>query len=125
MKVTRIYTGDDGLSHFENLVMPMVETDPPTSCAGSLAVTNATFLEAPAGADVGRHNAPRRQLLVNLSGRCELECPDGRRLFGPGDVRLADDLTGEGHLTYVLDDVRVLVLPLPDDLDISGWETAS
>ena len=27
------------------------------------------------------------------------------RLFGPGDVVLADDLTGEGHITKVVGDI--------------------
>jgi hypothetical protein len=122
MTVTRIFTGDDGRSHFEELSLPLRETDPPTTLAGSLPVGEAMFLETPAGTVIGRHNAPRRQLLINLRGVCELECVDGIRQFGPGDIRFADDRQGEGHLTRVLDDdVRVLVLPLPDDLDISAW----
>ena len=41
------------------------------------------------------HIAPRRQYIFVLSGAMEIGSGDGTmRRFGPGDVVLADDLTG-------------------------------
>ncbi len=120
--MTRIYTGDDGRSHFEDLCVPSTSSYPPAFFAATLPVRTALLLETEKEAEVGRHNAPRRQLVVNLSGTCIIECAHETRVFGPGEIRLADDMTGEGHVTTVLDDVRALVLPLADELDISEWE---
>jgi hypothetical protein len=46
------------------------------------------------------HTAPRRQYIFILGGQMEIGIGDGStRRFGPGDVVLADDLTGQGHTT--------------------------
>jgi hypothetical protein len=50
------------------------------------------------------HTAPRRQLVVNLTGSVEIEVGDGtKRLFGPGSILLADDRTGQGHISRSVD----------------------
>lgn len=49
------------------------------------------------------HMAPRRQYVINLSGLSEVEIGDGTKLrFGPGDIFLADDTTGRGHISRVV-----------------------
>lgn len=50
---------------------------------------------------VNWHNAPHRLYVVVLKGRFEVEVENGGKTksFGPGDVLLAEDLTGKGHLT--------------------------
>jgi hypothetical protein len=53
----------------------------------------------------------------------EIECGDGdKRRFGPGDVYLADDLTGEGHrhreISGPLCHAWVF---LPADMDLDRW----
>ena len=46
------------------------------------------------------HNAPRRQLVVNLTGSVEIETGGGeRRVLGPGTILLAEDRTGQGHIS--------------------------
>ena len=46
------------------------------------------------------HNAPRRQLVVNLTGSVEIETGTGdRRVLGPGTILLAEDRTGQGHIS--------------------------
>jgi hypothetical protein len=46
------------------------------------------------------HNAPRRQYVVVMSGAMEIEISDGTtRHLVPGDVLVAEDLTGKGHIT--------------------------
>ena len=59
--------------------------------------------------------APRRQYVINQEGQVEVGLGDGtKRVFGVGDVLLADDLTGHGHTTAVYGgQVRVSVaIPL-------------
>jgi hypothetical protein len=43
--------------------------------------------------------------VVNLTGSVEIEVGDGsRRMFGPGSILLAEDMTGEGHISRSVDD---------------------
>jgi quercetin dioxygenase-like cupin family protein len=64
--------------------------------------------------DIHMHNAPRRQFIVMLRGRCEVETSAGeRRRFGPGDVLLAEDVDGFGHITRRVGDEERLTLLIP------------
>jgi hypothetical protein len=88
-------------------VQRVVHTDVPVE---SLSLYDVTTMPG------GLHNAPRVQLIHVMSGRIEIECGTGyREEFGPGDVLLASDLSGEGHATSVRDaPARMLVVPLSD-----------
>ncbi|MEW6144358.1 MAG: hypothetical protein AB1598_05005 [Thermodesulfobacteriota bacterium] len=116
MGIYRIYKGDDDRSHIEGL-----SSDDPFW--ESVKTTSTMFLkEFPPGTFLDWHPAPRRQIVIILSGRLEHGFRDGsRRTFGPGDVRVLVDTTGDGHTTRVLGDETVLVavVPLADD-DKSG-----
>ncbi len=91
-KVTRIYTGPDGESHFEDITVPWSK------------ITKATgimFQELVKYSDW--HNAPRRQFIFTLEGEAEMEIGDGtKRRFRRGDILLAEDTTGHGHLSRVV-----------------------
>jgi hypothetical protein len=55
--------------------------------------------------------------VVNLSGIAEFETADGsKRQLVPGDVLVAEDLTGHGHIARSIgDEFRVsLAVPLAD-----------
>jgi hypothetical protein len=94
MKVTRIYTGSDGHSHFEEIDVEIGKF---------VAGEGIVFRHAPPGDVQDWHPAPRRQYVVTLSGQGEIEISDGtKRRFGPGAVMLADDTTGRGHITRVV-----------------------
>jgi hypothetical protein len=122
MRVTRIHTGNDGDSHFEELDLPMDSTQRRATSV-AIAATQAAFGVSDALEPQDWHHAPRRQLVAVLSGRLEIECGDGSiARFGPGDTFLADDLAGRGHLTRDLEGpVRLLYVHLPDELDFSAW----
>ena len=81
------------------------------------------FRETPEDACLDFHTAPRRQFVVMLSGLGELECGDGsRRRFGAGDILLADDTMGQGHITREIQGPRRgIFIPLPQEFDISAW----
>ncbi len=95
----RIYTGEDGQSHFEEL-------DLPTGPVGQVPFQEATgisFRRSEAGHFMDWHNAPRRQYVITLSGQAEIVIGDGTvRRLSPSDVLLAEDLTGRGHTTRVI-----------------------
>ncbi len=104
-RVTRIYTGDDGESHFEELELELSALGAIGAMTKPLAATSILFRETGADYDLGFHNAPRRQFVIMLSGgRVELETGSGeKRVLGPGDVLLAEDTTGRGHISRALD----------------------
>jgi hypothetical protein len=103
MKVTRVYTGPDGKSHFEE-----VEYDLHPSGVGMLSELVPTkgviFRETPSDYDLDFHTAPRRQYVVNLDASMEITVGDGsKRILGPGDILLAEDTTGQGHISRAVD----------------------
>ena len=92
----RIYTGDDGQSHMEEMDLPTESTHRVATKSGEDLVFR-TFEDNRA---VEWHNPGRRQYLFVLDGQTEVEVKDGTKLvFSPGDVLLAEDMTGQGHLT--------------------------
>ena len=111
-QIVRVYTGSDGESHFENLT-----PDQFAEVANNVGPGDVTLgrRESPSFSDY--HNAPRRQYVVNMNGIAEFEVADGTvvRLF-PGDVLIAEDLTGHGHIARSIgDEFRVsLAVPMKD-----------
>jgi quercetin dioxygenase-like cupin family protein len=105
--IVRVYTGNDGRSHLEEVSLalePFVDTEGAYGEGTPLQkATGITFRVAPPGYVLNWHCAPRRQYTITLSGEAEIEVGDGTvRRIGPGDVILAEDLTGQGHITRVV-----------------------
>ena len=124
MKVTRFYTGQDNRSHFEDLDVPLNDLARGTR-SDPIDVTGMLFRESQGDAHfLDLHPAPRRQLILCLAGIVEIELGDGeKRRFGPGDIYLADDLTGEGHRHREIEGpLRHAWVFLPPDFDLSAWQ---
>jgi quercetin dioxygenase-like cupin family protein len=112
MQIVRVFSGDDGESHFED-----VSADDFAKIANRLGAGAITVSQRPAPSFSDYHNAPRRQYVVILSGVAEFETADGsKRRLHPGDVLVAEDLTGHGHIARGIgNDMRVsLAVPLAD-----------
>jgi hypothetical protein len=105
MRVTRIYTGDDGESHFEDVDVPLKDLGAIGSLSELVPATGVVFRTTEGDYDLDFHNAPRRQYVVTLSGGAvEIEIGDGtRRRLGPGEILLAEDTTGHGHISRAVD----------------------
>lgn len=107
MLFCRLYTGNDGQSHFEELDQAEGSKFFLTSQAAKALVfkndMNRDDLH-------GWHPAPRRQWCITLSGSVEIGIGDGSsKTFGPGDVFLAEDLTGRGHTAKPVNWVRAFI----------------
>jgi hypothetical protein len=114
MKIIRLYTGNDGESHFEEIDVEFKSLG--DSEASPLDVTGGgvVFRRAPAGHVRDWHPAPCRQYVITLSGQGEIEIGDGtKRRFGAGDIMLADDTTGRGHITRVVSDQPRIYIMIP------------
>jgi quercetin dioxygenase-like cupin family protein len=108
-KVWRVYSGKDGKSHIAELPLDMKPFHDTEGAHGEgspvQAASGIAFRVAPAGYVLDWHCAPRRQYSISLSGVAEIEVGDGTvARVGPGDVVLAEDLTGQGHVTRVIGD---------------------
>ena len=105
--IVRVYTGSDDLTHIEKVDLPM---EPLVDTEGAYGqgtpfedASGITFRESPSGYFLDWHNAPRRQYTITLTGEAEITASDGASMrVGPGDILLAEDMTGKGHTTKVV-----------------------
>ena len=114
--VTRLYTGQDGQTHIEEMEVKLTG-GPLNEISEMFKVTGAEIHRAPAGRVNDWHTAPRRQYVITLSGRGEIEVAGGKKIsLEPGHIELAEDLTGKGHITRVVgsEDRVTIQLPLAD-----------
>jgi quercetin dioxygenase-like cupin family protein len=108
--MTRIYTGPDGLSHSEEIEMKLNG-----NISEMMKATGVEFSRRPPGPASDWHVGPRRQFVITLSGRAELEVAGGKKVaVGPGHINLIEDTTGKGHTTRNVgpDDRIVVTIPL-------------
>jgi hypothetical protein len=100
MKITRIYTGKDNQSHFGDTDILLKDRGKGGLMSELMKATGIVFRETAGSYDYDFHNAPRRQYVVNLEGEVEIELGDGtKRIFRSGDIFLAEDTTGQGHIS--------------------------
>jgi hypothetical protein len=106
MKFYRLYSGDDEQSHFQELDSSRSSDffNSTRSAKGLL------FRNDFASHILDWHRAPRRRWVITLSGTVDIGLGDGSFVtFGPGDVFLAEDVTGQGHRATPHDWVRAYV----------------
>jgi quercetin dioxygenase-like cupin family protein len=105
IRLVHLYTGDDGESHFTEGGVDLSPLDAANAGSPSEAATTVSFQESAAGSSLTWHNAPRRQYVITLSGTLEFETRGGERFtIAPGNVLLAEDMTGGGHRRRLADD---------------------
>ncbi len=115
--VTRLYTGADGRSHAEDIDVPwrVAKLHPELSDSAPVKVTDAQFLRWPCGFVWQGHPASKRQYVIIVSGRGEVDVAGGKPVqLAPGRVLLAEDVTGKGHTIRVgaHEDLVMLLVPL-------------
>ena len=110
--MTRIYTGPDGQSHAEEIEMKLTG-----NATEMIKATGVEFSRRPPGSSNEWHTGPRRQFVITLSGRGEIEVAGGKKIaVGPGHINLIEDTTGKGHITRNLgpEDRIAITIPLAD-----------
>ena len=104
MKITRIYSGDDGESYFEDIEIELDQSGLCSRLSRAQQATAVIFRETEGDYDFDFHTAPRRQYVVNLRGSVEIITGTGEsRILGPGSILLAEDTTGRGHRSRAVD----------------------
>jgi quercetin dioxygenase-like cupin family protein len=114
--ITRLFTGADGQSHAEDteVVWRPAKLRPELNESESVKVTAAQFLRWPRGFVWEGHPASKRQYVIIVSGRGEVDVVGGKKVqLAPGRVLLAEDVTGRGHTTRVGADEDLVMLLVP------------
>ena len=117
MLITRVYTGSDGKSHFEDVEIEFLDKGPMGSISSLWSAKGVLFRKVSGDYDLDFHNAPRRQFVVNLTGAVEIEVGDGtKRQLGAGSILLAEDTEGQGHISRSINGEprECLFIPLSD-----------
>jgi len=105
VKVTRMFTGPDGKTHAEEIQIPLGAARGATERSDTIDVTGIQFVRTSTAYDLDWHNAPRRQYVVTVSGESEVVIGDGSRIhIYPGHIMLAEDTTGQGHISRAVGD---------------------
>jgi len=103
VQITRIYSTEDGESHFDESIEEGIEFRNFANYSRSFEAYGLAFRETGVQgddeSDLGAwHVAPRRQYVLFLKGQTEIEVSDGeKRVLASGDVLLVEDTYGKGH----------------------------
>lgn len=126
LRYTRLYTGEDNETHFEDVTVTFAYQDYGSEeipavwfpLEGIREAEGFHFIAMPAYWGGSKpYPAPRRQFIIPLSGKMVFYASDGEeRAFEPGDVLLVEDTTGAGHLSRMVSTGMGLfaVVPLPE-----------
>lgn len=100
MSILRLYTGPDQQSHFEEIEPQLTPRGDQSDIAELMPGTGILVRRFEANRTNPWHHAPGRYAVFTLSGAVDIEIGDGSvRRIGPGDILIAEDLTGAGHIT--------------------------
>ena len=111
--MTRLYTGADGQTHAEQVPVTF-HGDAQNEASEMLKVSGAEIHRYPPGYVNDWHPASRRQMVITLSGRGEIEVAGGKKFsFGPGQILVAEDVTGKGHITRVVGKEDRVTIQIP------------
>ncbi|PWD86736.1 cupin domain-containing protein [Ignatzschineria cameli] len=105
IRCVRMWTGEDGNSHFEEGTLVMKEGERGDFIGLPIAVSELSFRETASGGSFDWHKDPVPRFVITLSGTLEFEMASGKTFqIKPGDILLAQDNTGTGHKWRLVDD---------------------
>ena len=111
MKITKLFTGEDNKSYFEEMDCGHDSVEALGLYSQKYPTTGIMFRDFEAGLVFDMHTAPQPQYIIYLEGEVEVETSSGdKRIFKSGDVLLATDTTGEGHISRMLTQGRSVIV---------------
>jgi hypothetical protein len=103
VKITRLYTGPDGKTKVEEFEVPLKPQGQGTELSTIVPARSVQFRRTNKDYNLDWHPAPTRQFVLTLSGESEVEIEGGKKIrLGPGNILLAEDTTGQGHISRAL-----------------------
>jgi len=95
VQIVTVYPAADGESRFADL-----STDQFAEIIKHIGKGPTRLNQAPSPSVDDYHNASRVQYVMHMEGISEIEVADGTvRQLHPGDILVAQDTTGHGHIT--------------------------
>jgi hypothetical protein len=111
MIITKLYTGEDGKSYFEDIDCGHETKHLLGWYSKKIFATGIMFRDFEPNLVYEMHNAPQPQYIIYLEGEVEVITSAGeKRIFRPGDVLFAADTTGDGHTSKMLTSGRSVVI---------------
>jgi quercetin dioxygenase-like cupin family protein len=105
-----LYTGPDGQAYVKDIQV----ASRPNGVVDLLPTSGVEIHRTPPGFSIGWHVEKRRQYVITLSGRGEIDVAGGKKIIlTPGTILLVENTTGKGHQTRVLGDKPWVGLWLP------------
>jgi quercetin dioxygenase-like cupin family protein len=105
IRCIRIWTGDDGNSHFEEGTIDLSKAQRGDALSEVVSGATLSFQETGFGGSYEWHKDPVPRFVITLSGTLEFETRGGERFtIRPGDILLAEDNTGTGHRWKLIGD---------------------
>jgi hypothetical protein len=100
MHYTRIYSDNNGESHFQRVEIPLKDYGAVGFLSESMKAKIVQFRENNGDYYWDYHNPPARQFIILLDGTIEITTSLGEiRQFTGGDILLVEDTEGKGHKT--------------------------
>jgi len=104
IKCVRLWTGDDGQSHFESGLVDLVPGVRGDFLSSKMNAVSISFQETDAGGKFEWHTAPVRQFVITLSGTLDFVTREDKHfILNPGIILLAEDTAGGGHSWKLVD----------------------
>jgi mannose-6-phosphate isomerase-like protein (cupin superfamily) len=113
-----LYTGPDGQAYVKDIQV----NARPNGVVDLLPTSGVEIHRTQPGFSVGWHVEKRRQYVITLSGRGEIDIAGGKKIMlGPGSILLVENTTGKGHQTRTVGKKPwvALWLPLKDQAPLS------
>lgn len=105
-----LYTGPDGQAYVKDIQVAAR----PHGVVDLLPTSGVEIHRTPAGFSIGWHVEKRRQYVITLSGRGEIDIAGGKKIIlTPGTILLVENGTGKGHQTRTLGNKPWVSLWLP------------
>lgn len=105
-----LYTGPDGQAYVKNIQVAAR----PNGVVDLLPTDVIEIHRTPPGFSIGWHLERRRQYLITLSGRGQIDIADGKKIIlTPGTILLVENTTGKGHKTRTLGNKPWVTLWIP------------
>ena len=97
-KCVRLWTGDDGQSHFESGVIDRHPGARGDFLSSKLEAVSIALQETDSGGEFAWHTAPARQFVITLSGTLDFVTREQKHFtLDPSTLLLAEDTAGGGH----------------------------
>ena len=104
LKCIRLWTGDDGQSHFQSGVIDLRVGARGDFLSHKMDVVSMSLQQTDSGGSFDWHTAPARQFVITLSGTLDFVTREDKHFtLDPSILLLAADTAGGGHSWRLLD----------------------